>query len=333
MRALSERSATMSRTPGDDARRLAAVRTLAVDAQTVEVMSALAAHDVEALLLKGPTLARLLYAGNEQRLYVDSDVLVSPPMFEVAEDVLHGLGYERDAGARSMAHIGSHGYAWRRASSRPAVDLHHTLPGVGAPPEKLWEALRPYIVAMQLQGTALPALSAPALAFHVALHAAHHGFGGEKSLRDLARALRLIGHDEWTAAAELAVRVDAIDAFGAGLHMLPEGAVIAAQLSLPANSSRRVAMVAMGAPSVALAADRLRATPGARAKTMLLVRKVCPPADFLRLGWPLARRGRAGLVLAYTWRLVALASQIVPAVIAWRRAGRAMVRTPDEAPS
>ena len=322
-----------SNTAGDDVRR-AAIRTLAVDLQTARVMSALATQDVDALLLKGPTIARLLYVDGEQRHYVDTDLLVSPSTVRAAEDVLRRLGYQRDIGPRSMALIGSHGYAWRQPGRPMAVDLHHTLPGVAGSPGQLWEALRPYVVSIELHGTAIAALDSAAVAFHVALHAAHHGVRAEKSMSDLGHALSRVGHDEWAAARALAAHVDAIDAFGAGLRMLPQGAALATQLRLPVGGSRRVTMVAMGAPSVAVAADRLRATPGVRAKAMLLLRKAFPPADFVRLGWPLARRGRVGLVLAYPWRLAMLARQAVPAVTAWRRATQAMMaQTPDEAPS
>lgn len=321
MRRASERSAGMSR-PAPDAGRKLAIRTLAVDLQTAQVMSALAARGVDALLLKGPTIARLLYGDGEQRDYVDTDVLVAPPMCGVAEDVLRELGYKRDVGERSMALVGNHGYAWRRPTSRIAVDLHHRLPGVAAPAPELWESLRPYTVSVQMLGATIAALSAPALAFHMALHAAQHGVRGEKSLRDLGRALDRVNHDEWVAAAALAEQVDATDAFGTGLRMLPAGAALANQLCLPTSKSRRVTMVAMGAPPVALMADRLRKTPGTGAKATLLWAKILPPADVVRLQWPLARKGRAGLMLIYPWRLVVLAAQVAPSVIAWRRAGR-----------
>ncbi len=124
----------MMRGAASDGARLMAIRTLAVDAQTVVAVSALAARDVDALLLKGPSVARLLYADGEQRHYIDTDLLVAPSTLGAAEDVLRDLGYERDVGDRSMALIGSHGYAWRRRTSRMAVDLHHTLPGVAGSP-------------------------------------------------------------------------------------------------------------------------------------------------------------------------------------------------------
>lgn len=322
----------MSSTPCDGVRHRA-ILTLAVDAQTARVMSTLVARNVDALLLKGPAVARLLYADGELRHYGDTDLLVSPPTLAAAEGVLRELGYERDVGDRSVALIGDHGYAWRQRTSRMAVDLHHTLPGVAGSPRRLWAALRPHTVSMQVQGTSVLTLTPPALAFHVALHAAHHGIHGEKSLRDLERALNRIRHDEWMAAAALADDVDATDAFGTGLRMLPHGAALANELRVPASNSRRAALAAMAAPHAALAADRLCATPGARAKAMLLLRKAFPPADIMRLGWPLARKGRWRLALAYPCRLVMFACQVAPAVLAWRKAGCATARPRGSAPS
>jgi hypothetical protein len=296
---------------------------LTVDAQSVEVMSALASAGAEALLLKGPSVVRLLYAAEELRPYCDTDVLVSPATLATAEQTLRELGYERVFGQRAMAMVSEHGYPWRRTAGGPAVDLHHTLPGVLGTPGELWGALRQHVVRIDLHGRTVPALDAPAVAFHVALHAAQHGVASSKPLRDLQRALQRFTIAEWRPAGALAARVDAIDAFGVGLRMLPEGRDVAAELGLPPNGSRRAALCATGSPSLTLSVDHLLATSGARAKTRLLIRKLLPPADFMRHAVPVARQGRAGLVVAYLWRPVTVAWQAPSAMRAWRRAGRA----------
>ena len=295
---------------------------LAVDAQTLEVMSALASAGVEALLLKGPTIARLLYTAEELRLYCDTDVLVCPASSRRAEQTLRELGYERVFGRRAMAMLSAHAYPWRRTAGGPPVDLHHTLPGVLGPPDELWLALRQHVVAIELSGCAVQALDAPAVALHIALHAAHHGPAVSKPLRDLQRALQRWTIAEWSLAAALAARVDATDAFGIGLRMLPAGCVVADELGLPPNSSRRAALCALGAPPVTIWVDRLLATSGTRARATLLVQKLLPPADFMRCSVPVARRGRAGLVLAYLWRPATVACQAPSAVRAWRQARR-----------
>lgn len=302
-----------------NAKRLAAIQTLAVDAQTVEVVSAFRNHHVEPLLLKGPAIARLLYADGEARSYGDSDLLVSPGTLSAAEEALCELGFERAVGVRAMALIGSHGYPWRRPGSRLAVDLHHTLPGVEAPPGELWTALHGHIVPMRVLKTTIQVLDAPALAFHVALHAAHDVVW-PKPRNDLKRASEQVGICQWREAAQLAERVDAVDAFGAGLRLVPKGEAVAAELRLPANRSRRVALSALGAPGLAVGLEDLSATAGVREKGSFVLGKICPPADFMRFISPLARKGRTGLALAYLFRPLSFLVQAVPALRAWRQA-------------
>src|SRR5690606_23599357 len=68
-------------------------RTLLIDGTTREVCRSLAAHDVPALLLKGPVTARWLYDVGETRRYRDTDLLISPSDATAAERVLARLGF------------------------------------------------------------------------------------------------------------------------------------------------------------------------------------------------------------------------------------------------
>lgn len=310
--------------PGSSASstRHAAVRTLAVDAQTAAVMSALAARGVDALLLKGPVVARRLYGDDTPRFYGDTDLLVAPRSLAAARRALGELGYEQWVGDRSAALIGHHGTHWRRPRSLLEVDLHHTLTGVRADPQALWDALCGHTTSMQVHGTPIRVPGDAALALHLALHAAQHGVARETPRHDLRRALEQIDGAAWRAAAALAARVDAVDAFGVGLRLLPEGAALAQDLRLPPNRSRNAALRVMAAPPVTLGVDRLSTTPGLRAKARLALGWTFPPPDFMREWSALARRGRSGLLLAYLLRPVALVGQSRAAVAAWRRAGR-----------
>lgn len=86
---------------------LRAGATLALDALTAELLEGLRAVGVEAIVLKGPALARRLYAG-EGRTHEDIDLLVSPAMFDRAEALLarEGLAMRR---SRPMRAPGSGG--------------------------------------------------------------------------------------------------------------------------------------------------------------------------------------------------------------------------------
>jgi hypothetical protein len=305
-----------------DARRLAAIRTLAVDDQTARVMAALDARGVPALVLKGPSVSRRLYAENEPRFYGDTDVLVAAGSIAAAEGTLRELGYERLVTAGTVALIGHHGSHWRHRGSVLEVDLHHTLTGVHAPADELWQALSAHTVWLEVRGTPVRVLDAPALALHVALHAAQHGSTRDTPRRDLEHAVHRLSLADWQAAASLAERVGAVDALGVGLRLLPEGVAKAAELGLPPNRSRDAALRAMAAPSVTLGIDRVCATPGIRAKAGLLLAWTLPPRDFMLICSALARRGRAGLLLAYFLRILVLAGQAIPAAVAWRQAAR-----------
>ena len=284
-------------------------------------MSALRTRGVESLLLKGPVVARRLYA-HEARFYGDTDLLVAPHSLDAARQTLRELGYEPRYGDRSVALVGHHGSHWQLRGSLLQVDLHHTLTGVRAAPAALWEALSDHASTMDVDGTPVRVPDDAALALHVALHGAQHGITRETPRNDLRRAVERFEVETWRAAAALAARVDALDAFGVGLRLSPEGAAVAAQLRLAPNRSRNAALRVMAAPSVTLGVDRLSSTPGLAAKARLAIGWTFPPPDFMRAWSALARRGRAGLALAYVWRPLALAGQTPAAVAAWHRAAR-----------
>ena len=55
-----------------------AARILRLDRATGEVVTALRAHGIRSILLKGPSAARWLYDNESERPYVDCDLLVAP---------------------------------------------------------------------------------------------------------------------------------------------------------------------------------------------------------------------------------------------------------------
>ena len=68
-------------------------RCLALDQHAVTVSRALDAAGIASMILKGPGLARRLYADDPaRRRYSDIDLLVSPADFDRAQQVLAELG-------------------------------------------------------------------------------------------------------------------------------------------------------------------------------------------------------------------------------------------------
>lgn len=301
------------------ARRLAAAQALAQDLVSAEVLGALDAAGVPAVLLKGPALAGWLYADGGERRYGDSDVLVPLGRREDAAAVLQSLGFTASLSPADVTRE-LHAHPWRRARDGAVVDLHVTVAGMLAPPETVFAALP--TTTLTVGGRPVPVLAEGARALHVALHAAHDGAAGGKPLRDLGRALEQLEDERWRDAVALARVVDAEEAFGAGLRLVPAGAALADALGLPAAQSTTRRLLAASAPREALVVEQLATTRGLAARARIVARRVVPSPAYLRFRHPIARRGPLGLAAAYLWRPVSLAARAPRAVSAWWRASR-----------
>lgn len=293
---------------------------MAVDAVTANVASALRHAGVASLLLRGPAIARWLYAEGETRAYRDVDLLVEPERRADAEAVLAGLGLVHRQAGFARGESVEHASEWICRRPSVVVDLHRGIEGVRADPAELWAALSSGSHSIDVAGVPADAPSEPALALIVALHAAHHGFHGSKHVDELRRALERAKFETWQEALQLAARLEAVASLAAGLRLLPEGAAVAERLRLSHDTDRVTALRAASAHSTAIGFARLAATPGVRAKLALAARKLVPTPAFMRHWSRLARRGRSGLVLAYLWRPVWLLFRLVPAGVAWVRA-------------
>ena len=306
--------------PGARSHRLGTA--LAVDAVTANVVAALRRAGVASIILRGPAIARWLYAEGDIRAYRDVDLLVEPERRAKAEAVLAGLGLVyRQAGFAPGESV-EHASEWICRRPSVVVDLHHGIEGVCADPAKLWAALTSDLHRLDVAGLPADVPGQPALALIVALHAAHHGVDGGKHLEELRRALERAGLETWQEARQLAERLEAVPSLAAGLRLLTEGAAVAERLQLPHHTDRVTALRAASAHSTAIGFARLLAAPGVRGKLALAARKLVPTPAFMRHWSRLARRGRPGLVLAYLWRPLWLLLHLVPAGVAWMRARR-----------
>ena len=73
-----------------------------IDAATAEVLRAFDAAGVGSLLLKGPALSGWLYAADEPRSYLDSDLWIRPVDASQAERVLRALGFRKHVDERGL---------------------------------------------------------------------------------------------------------------------------------------------------------------------------------------------------------------------------------------
>jgi Uncharacterised nucleotidyltransferase len=305
---------------------IAAGTALHADAVAVEAALALAAVDIPSILLRGAVIARHFYGRSEVRAYGDADLLVEHSHRARAEHVFRDLGFEHVAvlGQRA-ADRPPWSSTWSRRADNAELDLHWSLVGARRPPYQVWETLRREVEPVAVLHSDLQGLNIAAAAFVVALHAAHHGPVMRRTLDDLARALER-PREPWEDACRIARELDALQAFGAGLRLLPAGADLAAELRLPATRDVEALLRSEAAPPTALGFDWLARTPGLRRKLVYLGGKLVPDAKFMRAWSPVARSGsRTGLALAYLWRPFWLALHVPSGMRAWliarRRAG------------
>lgn len=306
--------------------RLAAAGSLAADAATIEVLAALRRDRCEALLLKGPAIAELLYDRGEERSWDDADLLVDPARYEQALAVLATLGFTPAISDPLERGSVPHATALYRAGGRglgpESIDLHRSFAGVGCTDRQLWSSLSAEREAIELFGQPVPVPSTQARLALVALHAASHGQTGERSLRDLRRAVTRFGAADWARAAALASAWRAQDFFVVGLRLDPAGARLLAELGISIEPGVGARMRGRGMPRAQRSIEQLHRTEGLGARLRLIGRKICPSPELMRTWKPLARRGRIGLLLAYLWRPPWLLWQLGVALGAYLRARR-----------
>lgn len=287
-----------------------------LEALAVEVTTELERSGIATIVLKGPSVIRWLYPKATDRHSVDVDLLVAPDDLERAEATLAAGGFEPVEPRRDDKHARS----WMRPGGPLPVDLHRGIVGVGVDDETAWEVLSGLTDRLEVRGGALRVLQPHGRALHLALHAAQETPDKQQALRDLGRGLELLELEGWRQARELAARLDALPALGAGLRLLPEGGALADELQLPTRVTTEIALRATGAPDLSLGMNRLLEMNGVAARARYAASRAMPSPAAMRAWTPLARRGRLGLAAAYAWRLPWLAARLVPALRAVRAA-------------
>jgi hypothetical protein len=296
---------------------------LAVDAGTIEVVEALSAAGVRSLLFKGPVLESWLYQPGE-RIYSDTDLLVSAGDFQRAQQALAALGFWAPLADVRPDEIADHEQLWLRPPLE--VDLHRSVIGISAAHEVVWRTLSQRTEWIQIGSARLETPAKPAQAFLTALHAAYPG-PAEQPFEDLRR---LINHTDltlWRQAAQLARDLDADSAFVVGLDRLADGQSLLDQLGLDRSASAEAHLGAIGPPPVATGLLKLIDTPTLAGRSRLLLTELAPSPAMMRWIYPLARHGRLGLAAAYLWRALDLCLK-APAALRAVRTARQRASTP-----
>lgn len=285
-------------------------RRAQLDTAAVEAIDALAQAGIDALLLKGAALAHTLYGPGEERGYFDVDLLVAPSDRDGAGRVLEELGYQNLSGRYGVDDIAGvlHAQVWSRTTvgfGNTAIDLHWRLDGCRASAEVVWQALRSDRGTVEVAGRSVPTLGPPAMALHVALHAAQHGPDDAKAIGDLRKGLERFPVMRWHAAAILAERLDATESLAGGLRLLPAGGLLADRLELPAaerllweldNRSTR--------PRGTFHLEALAEAGTLRERAYVLRRALLPSAAWIRWEVRWADRGPVFLAAGYALHLL-----------------------------
>lgn len=286
------------------------------------MLTAFEAAGIEALLLKGPALAALLYAPDERRGYSDTDLLVAAGQRGAAERVLAALGYVNADGATGVDDVGGvvHAHTWTR-SDQTMVDLHHWLAGAEAPPAVAWDALQARRTWIDVGGRRAAVLDRAGQAMHLAVHAAQHGPAGAKPLSELALALDRWPTGVWDSAAQLAEAIGATAAFAAGLRLLSRGAAEAARLGLSSTPEldwtiRHRAARPRGTFHVRALADAT----SPRERLRIVRRSLFPGRTWIVREYPWAGKSAPRLAAAYAVHLARASAWAARAWVFRRRA-------------
>lgn len=296
-----------------------AVRTLAIDRVTGEVVAAFDGAGLHPILLKGPSITMWLYGDGRNRSYGDTDLLVPPGEVAAAEDVLARLGFHPPLRFEDGPHGWKpDGLPWVRRADGATVDLHREFPGARVDAATAWDAVFLTATTMQVGGIAVRILDEPARALMLGLHAARHGASEPKPLEDLERGLALVPKSSWLEAVRLAHVLGAEARLGAGLRLLERGVRLADELDLPKTCDAEYVIRSGESSTVSLGLVRIGETPGVRGKLLAAITWAVPSRAYMRYTTSLARRGRAGLTLAYLLRL----ARGPRVAAAWLRAAR-----------
>jgi len=270
-------------------RRAATARALHLDLLAARLLVALEEAGVDAVLLKGAAVASWLYDDGEARPYGDVDVLVPVAQLARAREVV-----------RTVAPPG-------------LVDLHETIGGVGTHPAEAFPILRARTGQQVLAGHTVRTLDEVARTLHVVLHAAWHGPGDVKPLRDLEKALTKVDDATWREAAALAQRLRATPSFVTGLGLLPAGRALRDRLGLRPETTTRARLGFGTASATAQRLADVELACGWRAKRRAVRRTVAPPSAELAERYP-----GAGLLRAHLRRVSNRIGEVPAAVRAWR---------------
>lgn len=298
-----------------------AAHTLRLDALAARATAALSAAGIPSILLKGRSIAVWLYP-DADRDYRDVDLLVHPRHYIPAQAVLGRLGLRNRLARASDVEFGRLEIELVSDDGQ-CVDLHRGLIGTRSP-ELCWSVLSANTDRLRVAGRWVTVLSEPARTMHLALHAAQNGPKDGRAVRDLALGLNHVPFTTWWAAYLIATQLGAVDAFCAGLVVLPLGRDLIERLGANPRLSTELLLRTSSAPPQALQIEAFRHLDGPVARAAFVIRKLWPTAAYMALQHPGCTDSRVRLQVARLRRLAGLPALLWRAWRSWSKARRAV---------
>jgi hypothetical protein len=268
-----------------------------------EVCWALAGRHIEAIVIKGPSIASWLYEPGE-RESADVDLLLRPSQWDAAVSVLEGLGFEATYSGFRETETALHSHDMQRTSAEQGlhgVDLHHFFPGIEVDPEEAFDVLWAGRVESAQGGVPVWFPSLEARALIIGLHAARQP-GVSKTAEDLRRAMAALSADQLRGVGDLARRLDAQGALRAGVETLPETAGYVEALGLSGvEVPTHWVLLSQGADLLSIELDRVRSLPP-RERVLAMGRWLVPSAASMRARHPEIGDSRVALAGVYVRR-------------------------------
>jgi hypothetical protein len=192
----------------DSAARDRAIRSLQLAGQLVVVVRELKRHGIDAIPVKGPTLAALVYGNLSLRQYDDLDVLVRLEDVGRSRETLAALGFRAVVpvfnDSRDSLLPQDIEEAFTHAESAISFELHwslnHRTLAHGTLDDRWWEDRQQVV----LGGEAIRTLGAERLILYLCMHGAKHSWARIGWLCDLQRCLATFASADWAVIWRMA---------------------------------------------------------------------------------------------------------------------------------
>jgi hypothetical protein len=168
--------------------------------ELIRLMRALQAAGIEAMPVRGPLLAYLLYDNLWLREFKDNDILVHEADFEAAEALLISLGYEREGPVEDNAY----NQKLFNAEMNTEVELHWGVDSPFMPVEVGTDDYWQRSISMMLDDLSVRTFNNDDLLLMLCFHGAKHRWHRLKWLCDISEFVRKYPNLDWKEVLEQA---------------------------------------------------------------------------------------------------------------------------------